>query len=145
MKLAWEAFMTNHRQTILKLYASAEGNSLDLEAFLSCFAPDGYARNVSAQMDFRGADIAKVAKDMAEGFPDIHREIFSLDVAADTVVVELAIRGTHLGTLMTPQGPLAATGKTINVPCCDVFRMKKGKIAAFHCYNISGIMQHQLS
>lgn len=137
--------MTDHRHIIHTLYASAEGTSLDLETFLSCFADDGYARNVPAQMDFRGADIAQVASDMAEGFPDIHREIFSVDVADDTVVVELAIHGTHLGTLMTPEGPLAATGKVINVPCCDVFRMKNGRVAAFHCYNASTILQHQLT
>lgn len=137
--------MTDHRHTIQTLYASAEGASLDLDTFLSCFAEDGYARNVPAQMDFRGADIALVASGMAKGFPDIHREIFSVDVAEDTVVVELAIRGTHFGTLMTPEGPLAATGKVINVPCCDVFRMKNGKVAAFHCYNASVIMQQQLT
>jgi ketosteroid isomerase-like protein len=137
--------VTDHRHTIHTLYASAEGASLDIETFLSCFSEDGYARNVPAQMDFRGADIALVASGMADGFPDIHREIFSVDVAEDMVVVELAIRGTHLGTLMTPDGPLAATGKVIDVPCCDVFRMKNGKVAAFHCYNTSGIMQHQLA
>ena len=73
--------MTDHRHTIQTLYASAEGASLDLDTFLSCFAEDGYARNVPAQMDFRGADIALVASGMAKGFPDIHREIFSVDVA----------------------------------------------------------------
>ncbi|WP_341485878.1 hypothetical protein [Thioclava sp. GXIMD4215] len=59
-------------------------------------------------------------------------------------MVELAIRGTHRGALMTPTGPLAATGKVIDVPCCDVFRMKDGKVAAFHCYNAFSIMQQQL-
>ncbi|MEQ5872737.1 ester cyclase [Sagittula sp. NFXS13] len=133
--------MTDHQHTIRKLYASAEATSLDVEAFLSYFWQDGYARDIPTQMDFRGSDIALVASGMAEAFPDIHRELFSIDVSGDTVVVELAIRGT----LMTPSGPLAATGKVIDVPCCDVFRMKDGKIAAFHCYNASSIMQQQLS
>lgn len=137
--------MTDHRQTIQKLYASAEGKSLDLAAFLSCFTQDGYVRNIPAQMDFHGSDIALVASGMAEGFPDIHREIFSIDVLGDTVVVELAIRGTHSGTLMTPVGPLAATGKVIDVPCCDIFRMRNDKVAAFHCYNASTIMMQQLT
>lgn len=137
--------MMDHQQNIRKLYASAEGDTLDLAAFLSCFGPDGYVRNIPAQMEFRGADIALVASGMAEGFPDIHREIFSIDVARDMVVVELAIRGTHRGALMTPKGPLAATGKVVDVPCCDVFRMKDVKIAAFHCYNASSILQQQLA
>lgn len=137
--------MTDHQHTIQKLYASAEATSLDIEAFLSCFWQDGYARDIPTQTDFRGSDIALVASGMAEAFPDIHRELFSIDVSGDTVVVELAIRGTHRGTIMTPSGPLAATGKVIDVPCCDVFRMKDGKVAAFHCYNASSIMQQQLS
>ncbi|MXN17769.1 ketosteroid isomerase [Pseudooceanicola sp. GBMRC 2024] len=137
--------MTDHAQTIRTLYAAAEGDRLDLTRFLACFAKEGYARNVPAGMDFRGPDIALVASSMAEAFPDIHREIFRLDVTGDTVVAELAIRGTHLGPLMTPAGALPATGKVIDVPCCDVFRMVDGKVAAFHCYNAANILQAQLA
>lgn len=137
--------MEKDLKTIRTLYASAEGSSLDIDAFLSCFADEGYARNVPAQMDFRGPDIALVASGMAEAFPDIHREIFSIDAMDDRVVVELAIRGTHQGRLMTADGPVVATGRKIDVPCCDVFRMKDGKVVAFHCYNASSIMQQQLS
>ncbi|NDV98791.1 nuclear transport factor 2 family protein [Salipiger sp. PrR002] len=137
--------MTDHKNTIETLYTSAEAATLDIETFVSCFGQDGYARDIPSQREFRGSDIALVASGMAEAFPDIHRELFSIDVSGDTVVVELAIRGTHRGTLMTPEGPLAATGKVIDVPCCDVFRMKDGKVAAFHCYNASPIMQQQLS
>lgn len=96
-------------------------------------------------MDFRGSGIALVASGMAKAFPDIHREIISIDVSGDTVVVELAIRGMHQGTLMTSAGPITATGKVIDVPCCDVFRMKDGKVEAFHCYNAFSIMQQQLT
>ena len=144
-RLGKALMMTDHQYTIQKLYASAEAATLDINTFLSCFGKDGYARNVPAQMDFRGSEIALVASGMAKAFPDIHREIFSIDVSGDTVVVELAIRGTHRGTLMTPTGPLAATGKVIDVPCGDVFRMKDGKVAAFHCYNAFSIMQQQLN
>lgn len=132
-------------KTIRTLYASAEGSSLDIDAFLACFADEGYARNVPAQMDFRGPDIALIASVMAEAFPDIHREIFSMDAVDDIVVVELAIQGTHQGCLMTGDGPLMATDRKIDVPCCDVFRMKGGKVLAFHCYNASSIMQQQLA
>ncbi|MGF7153490.1 ester cyclase [Novosphingobium gossypii] len=137
--------MTDDIQTIKDLYAGAEGNSLDLAGFLSCFSDDGYVRNVPAQIDFRGRDIALVASGMADAFPDIHREIFSISATQDLIVVELAIRGTHEGTLMMPTGPVPATGKRIDVPCCDVFRMKDGKVASFHCYNAANIMQEQLS
>ncbi|MBT0671130.1 nuclear transport factor 2 family protein [Novosphingobium profundi] len=137
--------MTRNIQTIEKLYAAAEGASLDLPGFLSCFAPNGYARNVPAGIDFRGEDIALVASAMAEAFPDVHREILHVEATDDLVVVELAIRGEHRGTLMTPAGAVPATGKRIDVPCCDVFHMKEGKVTAFHCYNAANILQQQLA
>lgn len=136
--------MSKNLQTIRALYRAAEGDSLDLDTFLACFSADAYVRNIPAAMDFHGQDIALVASGMAQAFPDVHREIFSIDAIDDVVVVELAIRGTHKGPLPTPTGPLPATGKRIDVPCCDLFRMKDGKVVSFHCYNAASIMMQQL-
>lgn len=137
--------MQDDLQLIRDLYAAAEGKTLDLSRFVSCFADDGYVRNVPAEMEFRGSDIAMVAGGMAKAFPDIHREIFSTYAMEGVVVVELAIRGTHTGDLVTPAGTLPPTGNTIDVPCCDVFQIKEGKVVSFHCYNTASIMQQQLS
>jgi ketosteroid isomerase-like protein len=136
--------MNDNIQTIKTLYAAAEGHSLDLETFLSCFAQDAYVRNIPAGMEFRGPDIAVVASGMAAAFPDIHREIFRIYTMNDVIVVELAIRGTHEGPLVTPQGTTPATGKSIDVPCCDVFQMREEKVTSFHCYNAASIMMEQL-
>jgi hypothetical protein len=62
----------------------------------------------------------------------------------DMVFVELAMRGTHTGVFPQPAGELAATGRTIDVPSCDVFRLENGRIASFHCYNEASVMQRQL-
>lgn len=137
--------MQDDLQLIRDLYAAAEGKTLNLRRFVSYFADDGYVRNVPAEMEFRGGDIAMVAGGMAQAFPDIHREIFSTYAMDGVVVVELAIQGTHTGNLVTPAGTLPATGKTIDVPCCDVFQIKEGKVVSFHCYNALSIMQQQLS
>lgn len=136
--------MSDNTQAIRDLYAAAEGSSLDLESFLSFFSEDAYVRNVPAGMEFRGRDIAMVASGMADAFPDIHREIFDIYTMNDVIVVELAIRGTHEGPLMTPNETIEATGNTIDVPCCDVFHMKGEKVTSFHCYNAASIMMHQL-
>ncbi|MDH2328025.1 ester cyclase [Cereibacter sp. SYSU M97828] len=135
----------NDHEMIRDLYAAAEGDTLDLTRFVSFFAEDAYVRNVSAEMDFRGQDIALVASGMATAFPDIHREIFDIYSMEDVVVVELAIRGTHTGPLVTPAGTLPPTGNAVDTPCCDVFRLTDGKVASFHCYNAASIMQQQLA
>jgi hypothetical protein len=70
--------------------------------------------------------------------------LFKLYVAGNVVVVELAIRGTHTGALPLPSGSLAPTGRTIDVPCCDVFHLENGKVTSFHCYNAASVMQQQL-
>jgi ketosteroid isomerase-like protein len=136
--------MTDDIQRIKELYAAAEGDGLDVAKFVSCFSEDAYVRDVPTETEFRGKDIAVVAAGMAQAFPDIHRELFSIYQMGDVIVVELAIRGTHRGPLVTPAGTLPPTGRTIDVPCCDVFHMKDGKVVSFHCYNAASILQRQL-
>lgn len=136
--------MSGNIQVIRELYAAAEGQTLDLAKFVSSFSQDSYVRNMPAGMEFRGENIALVASGMADAFPDIHREIFDIYAMGDVVVVELAIRGKHEGALVTPDGAIPATGKTIDVPCCDVFHMRDGKVISFHCYNAASVLMQQL-
>ena len=100
--------------------------------------------DIPSGMKFRGKAIGDVINGLASAFPDIHRELFSIHVAEDVVVVELAIRGTHKGELPLASGTLAPTGKTIDVPCCDVFHLERGEVMSFHCYNAASVMQQQL-
>jgi predicted ester cyclase len=81
---------------------------------------------------------------LVSAFPDVHRELLNIYVAKNVVVVELAIRGTHKGELTLASGTLAPTGKAIDVPCCDVFHLERGKVFSFHCYNAASKMQQQL-
>ena len=136
--------MRDDIQMIKELYAAAEGDGLDVGKFVSFFSEDAYVRDVPTNMEFRGKDIAMVAGGMAQAFPDIHRELFNIYAMENVIVVELAIRGTHKGALVTPDGPIAPTGRTIDVPCCDVFHLRDGKVVSFHCYNAASILQRQL-
>lgn len=117
-------------------------DGLSLVKDFACVA--GYVRNIPVGVEFRGENIALVARGMADSFSDIHREIFDIYSMGDTVGVELAIRGTHDGALVTPQGNIPATGKSIDVACCDVFHMKEGKVVSFHCYNAASVAMQQL-
>jgi steroid delta-isomerase-like uncharacterized protein len=60
-------------------------------------------------------------KSWAEAFPDSKGTYRAVHVAdTGTVVLELNWKGTHRGPLHTPSGPIAATGKLIDVPACAV-------------------------
>jgi ketosteroid isomerase-like protein len=58
--------------------------------------------------------------------------------------VELSLNGTHKGPLALPAGIISATGKEMHAPCCDVFRLKDGKVQSFNCYTAATIMMGQL-
>jgi predicted ester cyclase len=132
--------MATNEEIVRRLYDVAEGTSLDLDAFVASFADDGYMLDVPAENKMRGQDMAVALTGLTAAFPDIHRELLDVVVMGDTIVVELLIQGTHLGAL----GQLAPTGKKINVPCCDVFRLKDGKVQAFHCYNMASTLLKQI-
>ena len=60
-------------------------------------------------------------KGWAEAFPDSRGEYRAVHVADQgTVVLEVTWKGTHRGPLQTPNGSIAPTGRTIEVPACGV-------------------------
>ncbi|WP_336743345.1 nuclear transport factor 2 family protein [Aureimonas altamirensis] len=136
--------MPDNEAIIRELYDLAEGEGSDMERFVAAFSDDGYLTDIPTGATLRGRAIGDYIGRLTTAFPDIHRELFKLYTAGDVVVVELAIRGTHLGDLPLPSGTLAPTGRTIDVPCCDVFHLENGKVTSFHCYNAASITAQQL-
>jgi steroid delta-isomerase-like uncharacterized protein len=54
--------------------------------------------------------------------------------SGSTAVAEGTYRGTHTGPMMTPQGEIPATGKSIDLPFVTVFEARDGKISAHRAY-----------
>jgi predicted ester cyclase len=136
--------MLDHEKFIRKAYTYVEGQGLDTQKFVSMFSDEGYMLDMASGTKFRGKAIGDSVAGLATAFPDLHRELLSIYVAENVVVVELAVRGTHKGELALASGPLAPTGKTIDVPMCDVYHLEGGKIISFDCYNLPSVMLQQL-
>lgn len=134
--------MPSNEQIIRNLYEVAEVQ--DVEKFVALFTEDGVFYDVSAGVRYRGKDIGRPVEIYATAFPDMHRELYDLYVSGDVVVVELSLNGTHQGPLVLPAGTIPATGKKMQAPCCDVFRLKDGKVASFNCYTAATILLGQL-
>jgi hypothetical protein len=134
----------DNEEIIRKLYAAAEGPGMDTEKFVSFFSEKGYMYDVPSGTKFRGKAIGDSIAALASAFPDVHRELLSIYVAENVVVVELRIRGTHKGKLALGSKTIAPTGKAIDVPCVDVFHLESGKVISFNCYNSPSVMQRQL-
>jgi ketosteroid isomerase-like protein len=137
--------MTNE-EIIRRTYDMAE--KVDLKAFVDCFTPDGTFTDMSINVTYRGADgplgLGATVANYAKAFPDMHREIYEMWTLGDMVFVELALQGTHKGPLKMAEGFIPATGKRMDAPCSDVFRLVNGKIASFHCYPSGTVVLSQL-
>lgn len=132
---------TANETTIRALYQAAEVN---VEQFVAFFTPDGYAWDVSSGNKYSGERLGLIATSFSDAFPDVHRAIDHVYVTGDVVIVELSLNGTHTGPLTMAAGTIPATGKQVQVPCCDVFHLENGKVKSFHCYNAGTILLGQL-
>jgi len=148
---------TQENVQIVKDFFAAMGSG-DMQALLALSAEDiewiipgegwpseeGYMYDIPSGTKFRGKAIGDSIAALASAFPDVHRELLSIYVAENVVVVELRIRGTHKGELALGSKTIAPTGKVIDVPCVDVFHLESGKVISFNCYNMPSVMQQQL-
>jgi ketosteroid isomerase-like protein len=134
--------MTANEAAIRKAYQVAEDK--DVVGWVNAFTKDGTFTDQSIGVTYRGETLGHTVEVYAKAFPDMHRELYRFFEAGDTVIVELALQGTHKGPLALPSGTIPPTGKRMDAPCCDVFRLKNGKIESFNCYPSGTIILGQL-
>ena len=134
--------MTANEAAIRNAYQVAENK--DVEGWIRCFTETGTFTDESIGVTYRGEELGRTVEVYAAAFPDMHRELFRFFEAGDTVIVELALQGTHKGPLALTAGTVPATGKRMDAPCCDVFRLVDGKIQSFNCYPSGTIILAQL-
>jgi hypothetical protein len=121
-------------EVVLRGYRVAEGNSLDVPAFVSLFAKGGVFNDVVAGQTFKGPRLGEVLNNMVSIFPDVHRELKQITVNGNVVSIELSIQGTFRGPLPTPVGNLKPNGAKVDVPTADFWYLRDGKIEKFNCY-----------
>ncbi|AHG89193.1 protein of unknown function DUF1486 [Gemmatirosa kalamazoonensis] len=90
------------------------------------------------------AGVEQFMRGWVDAFSDGHIEIDTLAQGGDIVVCEFHGIGTHSGTLRTPVGDIAATGRPVNVPFCDVIQLRDGRIAAMRTYFDAATFARQL-
>jgi predicted ester cyclase len=136
----------NNEQIIRRGYDLAE--KVDVKGWVSCFTPTGTFTDMSAGITYQGPEgpmgLGRPVEVYATAFPDMHRELYRFVSVGDVVIVELALQGTNKGPLPTPMGIIPATGKRMDAPCCDVFRLIDGKIQSFNCYPSGTVIFAQL-
>lgn len=84
---------------------------------------------------FRGPDgYAACLARWRRAFPGCWFEVQSFDVASTSIVCQLVLRGAHRGLLETSFGLIAATGKPVDLPICEIYRTCGARLAAIESY-----------
>ena len=133
----------NNEEIVRNAYHRAEIK--DVRGFAASFTEDGTFTDESIGVVYRGPkELGRPVEIYAKAFQDMHRELYKFYVSGEIVVVQLALQGTHTGSLEMPFGAIPATGKKMDAPCCDVFQLKNGKIQRFDCYPSGTVILSQL-
>jgi ketosteroid isomerase-like protein len=127
---------------VREAYATAE--RMDLEGWKSLFADDGIFTDQSVGVSYHGPDLDYPVRQYGTAFGDMHRELYDLWTVSNTVIVRLALQGTHSGPLATSFGTLPPTGNRMDAPCADIFELADGKIKRFDCYPEGSVILTQL-
>src|ERR1700730_1805234 len=135
--------MTANEAAIRKAYQVAEDK--DITGFVNCFTEDDTFTDESIGHIYRGPkELGRTVEVYATAFPDMHRELYAFYVIGDTVVVELALQGTHKGPLELPIGIIPPTGKRMNATNPLAFQLLNAQIKSFNCYPSGTVVLTQL-
>jgi steroid delta-isomerase-like uncharacterized protein len=77
-------------------------------------------------------------------FPDAHTTVSNIIVDGQRVAIEFRGQGTHTGVFQTPMGDISPTGKSIDVPFCEVWEVVDGKITSAHSYFDAATFMRQI-
>ncbi|MFD3931298.1 nuclear transport factor 2 family protein [Streptomyces sp. NPDC058614] len=130
--------LTKHEKAnlavVLRAYHVAEGDSLDVNAFVNSFTKDGVFNDVVAGQSYRGEALGGVPTYMANLLPDVHRDLKRITVNGDVVSIELSIQGTFGGPLQSPAGTVKPNGAKVDAPTADFWYLRNGKVEKFNCF-----------
>ena len=99
----------------------------DLEAAMALYTDD--CVTITPSGSFSVQEHEAFARAFRNALPDAHMELVRAVESGDEVYITGRFKGTHTGDLVSPQGTLPASGKTLDMPFADYFRVSGGKIA----------------
>jgi predicted ester cyclase len=77
-------------------------------------------------------------------FPDGRLECRLMAVDGDRLLAEGVHIGTHTGPMAGPGGEVPPTGRRLELPFCDVFEARDGRISAHRVYFDQAVIAEQL-
>lgn len=122
-----------------------EFNAKNLDGALSAATDDIELVLVPFGQTFNGkAGFSDFLGGFLSAFPDLTINLTNQVATDDFVVNEFTATGCHNGPLMTPAGPIPATGKQVDFTVCEVLRMRDGKVAKLTNYQDAASILRQI-
>ncbi len=117
-------------------------NQHDLEGVVSTFGNTARYDDEPWAEHYHGRDgVRQFYKQLMTALPDLEIEVRQQHVASETIVVEVMIRGTHLGGWKG----LPATGRRVELPLCGIYTFDaEGQLAGERIYYDRGTVLRQL-
>jgi steroid delta-isomerase-like uncharacterized protein len=120
-------------------------NNHDFDQAITLCDEDLQWVNLSTGETFRGPEgCRRFLEGWANGFPESRVEIQNLHPGEDFVVCEGMFRGTHTGPLVGPAGEIQATGRSVEIPFCQVHEIKDDKFVSCRLYFDAATLLSQL-
>jgi ketosteroid isomerase-like protein len=119
-------------------------NAHDIDGFTSVLADDAVF-HAPGGMSGQGKEAcAQFFAGWFDAFPDVGVQVHGLHIAGDVAVEEGTFTGTHQGTLHSPAGDIAPTGRAVAVDYIHVLRFRDGKHISFNLIFDRLLMLEQL-
>lgn len=110
-------------------------NAGDLDGAAALVTEDFELVDIPTGMQFSGPDGLRqwLGAFLAAG-PDARTEVHRTIASGDWIATEHTGRFTHTGPLMTPNGPIEATGRRVELAIAEFYQLRGGKLRRLHAY-----------
>jgi len=137
-----DATRLSARMAIVEEHVRCE-NFHDLAGVMATFGSDACYDDEPWQDHRRGVEaVRSYYAELLVSLPDLGIEVVHRHVGSDAIVLEVVIRGTHLGVW---RGGLPATGRRVEFPLCGVFTFDADDLlAGERIYYDRGTVMRQL-
>jgi steroid delta-isomerase-like uncharacterized protein len=107
----------SHRVAIVEEHVRQE-NAHDLDGVIATFGNEARYDDEPWDTHYEGRDqVRQFYVQLMQALPDLSIEVVRRHVAAETIVLEVIIRGTQAG----PWRGLPATGRRVEIPLCGIY------------------------
>lgn len=129
------------RRAVVEEHIQCE-NRHDLDAVMATFGPDARYDDEPWRDRRKGLDgVRAYYIELLSALPDLSIEVMHWHEAAESLLVEVIIRGTHLG----PWRGLPATGRQVEFPLCGIYTFDANdRLAGERIYYDRGAVLNQL-